>query len=379
MLLFRYLAKEIYTTMIVIVMVLLLVLISAQFLHYLQYVAEGKITVIVLMKIMGLEVPLLLGYLLPLGFFLAVIITIGRMCIDHELVVVSACGVSHAKLLGMITMIATVVMLLTAWLMFHIEPKVQWYRLKMLKVAQVSYSLSKITPGTFQQLGKLELYAGSQSDDHHQLNDVFAAVPMNKSSAYPNGSWQIIRAQKATEYVDPKTFDSYVVLHHGAEYQGSAKQLNYQITQFKRYAIRLATPTHGLSQKDRIKYMSTKELWHERHQGPEAAELQWRLAMPLSILILGLLALPLAYVNPRRGKFGRVFPAILLYLIYVNMIFVCRSWIYSGSLSPELGMWWLHAAFLMIALLFNAAHVGWKRFFTFALRWEVEKDNKIDR
>ena|SRR3989338_428485 len=367
MLIFRYLAREILLTLVVIVAVLLLVLISAQFLHYLQYVADGKITVIVLLKLMGLEVPLLLGYLLPLGFYLSVIIAIGRMCMDNEIIVLSACGISHARLLMMITVLATFVLLITAWLMFSIEPKVQWYRLKLLNWAQVSYSLNKIAPGTFQQIANLEIYASSRDSHHNQLKNIFLAQHLAATPDYPKGAWRIIRAADASQYQDPKTLDLFVVLHQGVQYEGYPTQQNYQIMQFKTYGVRLPTEVASISKKDQIKYMSTPALWRERHHHAQAAELQWRIAMPLSVLILGLLALPISYVNPRQGKFGRLFPAIMIYLIYVNMVFVCRGWIDTGALSTYFGMWWLHILLLCIALIYTAAYVGWKRFFTFGM------------
>ena len=79
-----------------------------------------------------------------------------------------------------------------------------------------------------------------------------------------------------------------------------------------------------------------------------AAELQWRLSVPLSALLLTLLAIPLSHVSPRQSRYTSLFPAILLYIIYVNLLFVARHWIEQQSIAISLGIWWVHALFIVI-------------------------------
>ncbi len=80
----------------------------------------------------------------------------------------------------------------------------------------------------------------------------------------------------------------------------------------------------------------------------KAAELQWRISVPLMVLTLTLIAVPLSRVNPRSGKFARLLPAILIYIVYANFMFVTRNWIIAGKLPIWIGMFGLH---LIVALL----------------------------
>lgn len=95
---------------------------------------------------------------------------------------------------------------------------------------------------------------------------------------------------------------------------------------------------------------STKKLWPQRNNRKAAAELHWRMAMPVSVLVLALLAFPLSRVNPRRGKFTQLLPAILIYIIYGNLLFLGKAWIFKGTINFNLGLWWVHGMMLLIAL-----------------------------
>lgn len=139
---------------------------------------------------------------------------------------------------------------------------------------------------------------------------------------------------------DPSTFEDYIVLENGREYQGIPGYANYQLVQFEQYKVRLPHPT--LAVKD-VRTLKTSDLLPfnnpDRHK---AAELQWRLSAAIMVLVLTLLALPLSKVNSRSGKYAKLLPAILIYIIYANFIFVSRDWIITEKLPLWIGIGWLH-------------------------------------
>jgi lipopolysaccharide export system permease protein len=81
------------------------------------------------------------------------------------------------------------------------------------------------------------------------------------------------------------------------------------------------------------------------------AELQWRLSVPLSVLILTFIAVPLSYARPRQGRFGQLALAILLYVFYANLILISKSWMEHGDVPSWLGMWWPHLVLLALGAL----------------------------
>jgi lipopolysaccharide export system permease protein len=97
--------------------------------------------------------------------------------------------------------------------------------------------------------------------------------------------------------------------------------------------------------------MSTSKLWKIQRDDPfAAAELQWRISLPLSVLILTLFAVPLSHIRPRQGRFAQLLPAIGIYIVYLNLLYIGESWVQKGKISPVVGMWWIHIAMLIFAI-----------------------------
>jgi len=82
------------------------------------------------------------------------------------------------------------------------------------------------------------------------------------------------------------------------------------------------------------------------------AELEWRISLALSVLVLTLLAVPLSKVKPKQGRYAKLAPAVLFYIVYANLLFLARAWIKKGVLAPWLGIWWVHLLILLIAGFF---------------------------
>jgi lipopolysaccharide export system permease protein len=94
------------------------------------------------------------------------------------------------------------------------------------------------------------------------------------------------------------------------------------------------------------------------------SELEWRIGLPLSALILALMAIPLSFVNPRAGRSLNLITAIVIYMFYNNMISVTNSWVGYGKVSPALGLWGIHTLMaLLMALLFyhRSSAFSWRR------------------
>lgn len=368
MIIFRYLCKEIFATLLATILILLIIFITNQFVHYLNDAAAGKITTKAVMEVMTLQVPMLLGYLLPLSLFLGILLTFGRFYVDHEMVVLTACGVSRTQLIGMIMMIASVVTILVALLMLVIEPKMQWYQGKILQDAVARASLEKVLPGRFQSLGKNDkvFYASSVSKNNSKKGKVMADVLLAQRTITKNHeeSWDLVLADKAGEMVT-KSDGQFILFRNGYRYIGIPGDLQYHITKFDVYGIRLNSPTSDIS--GRIEAMPTEKLWHLRRTNKRAAaELQWRVAMPFSVLVFALLAMPLSYVNPRKGKFAQMLPAVLIYIVYADLLFVGRAWIEKGVVSGAVGLWWVHGAILLLALSLLVLQNSWRRIIRFS-------------
>jgi lipopolysaccharide export system permease protein len=94
----------------------------------------------------------------------------------------------------------------------------------------------------------------------------------------------------------------------------------------------------------------------------QIAELHWRLGLPLAVIIMGLVAIPLSFVNPRSGRSWNLLFAVLIYSLYNALLSVFQAWTTQGKVAPWLGLWPVHAAMVAtLAFLFYRQLYG--------LRW----------
>lgn len=350
-LIFRYLARETYTTMLAVTSILVLIFMSHQFVHYLGDAAIGRLTPQAVLQVMCIQIPLLLGFMFPLGFFLGILISFGRLYIDNEMTIFNACGVSKLQILAMSLGFSCVVTFLVTILMFWVEPKMAWYRNHIFAKAAISSPIEKISPGRFQTIGKWVLYSEGITRDHKKMTQVFAAsIPQKR----PSGTLllpaiDVVTAQNAFQKVSALK-ENFIVLTKGYRYLGIPGSNKYQIVQFNEYGVRLPNKVPDVGKPE--EFMSLSMLWKEKNTNPiAAAEWQWRIAMPISVIILTLFAVPLSEVKPRRGRFSRLFPAIIIYIIYLDLLFLGRTWIEKSSISPLLGLWWIHGLMLLLAII----------------------------
>lgn len=348
MLIFRYLAKEVFITLTSLTAILLLIFMSNQFVQYLNRAAAGNIPGMIIMKLMMLELPNLMGLLLPLGFYVALLIAYGRLYAESEMTVLQACGYGPSQLIKHSFIMAAVVAVIVAVIMIWVSPMIATERAKLMRTTGVQTLIQTIVPGRFRQVanGKQVFYVESMSRDHTKAQHVFLARQVTKDQT---SRWDILWAERAFAQTDPKTYEDYIVLQQGSEYEGLPGHADYQVAQFDEYKVRLPHPVTAV-QSD-IRTTTTSSLLPFNNSDlRKAAELQWRLSVPIMVFVLTLVAVPLSRVNPRSGKYAKLLPAIVLYIIYANFMFVSRDWIIAGKIPLWVGVWWLHLSVALIGI-----------------------------
>jgi lipopolysaccharide export system permease protein len=344
---FRYLAKEVFITLLSLIAILLLIFLSNQFVQYLNRAASGNIPGVIIMKLMMLELPNLLGLLLPLGFYMALLLAYGRLYAESEMTILQACGYGPKQLLKHSLIMASFIAIFVGMLMIWMSPLIAVERAKLLRSTGIQTLIQTIMPGRFHAIngGQQVFYVQAMSRDHSKAEQVFLA---KKSIREDKVQWDVLWAEKAYAETDPKTFEEYIVLHDGKEYQGVPGHANYQVVQFVDSKARLPHPTIR-SLNDDLRTARTSSLWPLNNPDRQkAAELQWRLSIPLMVVALTFVALPMSRVSPRSGKFAKLFPAILIYILYANGMFVVRDAVAAGKIPLWIGMWWIH---LLVAAL----------------------------
>lgn len=356
MIISRYLLKEVCQALLAVTLVLLLIFLSNQLVRFLGYAASGKIAANVLFQAMGFEISFLLPLLFPLGLYLGIIATYGRLYADNELRVMQTYGLSTQKLVQITCSLAAVVSFIVLIVTLWVNPFIAVEKEKLFSQSAASGNiLNTLMPGRFQLSGDEQrvFYVEKISRNHQQAQNIFVAEQRKPAENGSGNAWTVLSASKGYQMIEPASQDKFVVAVDGYRYEGTPGQNAYKIIQFKKYAVRIPDQTLEL-QHQAEEMIPTHTLWQHYFQNARnAAELQWRFSMPLSAFLLALLAIPLSYIRPRQSRYATFLPAILIYVIYIELLFVARDWVEQKSLPIGLGIWWVHAiVILLIAVLF---------------------------
>jgi lipopolysaccharide export system permease protein len=140
----------------------------------------------------------------------------------------------------------------------------------------------------------------------------------------------------------------YLVLQKGSRTEGQPGQLDYTVTQFEELAVRLYTEE---LQINITRGFTLPTLMLIGSDSPDhRAQLYWRMSLPLMTLIVSFVAIALGQVNPRKGRFVRLLPGILLYLVYLSVLTSLRDEMTKAVAHADLKIWLLHGFFLLLGL-----------------------------
>ena len=353
MIIFRYLCREILSATTAVCVILLLVLMSGRFVKYLAKAVTGDMESGVIFAMIGYRIPGFLELTLPLAFFLAVLLSFGRLHIQNEMSVLKACGISERRLTGYTLILALFFAAITAWLSLSVAPSGMAKAEALQKAEKQRSELDKLMPKKFYTLsgGKGVTYAEGVTEDR-ELDEVFLAMAVG-SEEDGDRSLVLVLAdkgrQKQAESSDNGTLDRYLVLDKGYRVEGIPGQHDYQITYFEEYGSRLEDKK-PLNNEPKTEAISTAALLDSDDLELQAT-LQWRLSIPLLVIVVTLLAVPLSRTNNRQGRFGKLLPAIVLYFTYLVSLNAMRGAIESGAVPVSVTLLPVHFAYLSLAVV----------------------------
>ncbi len=212
-------------------------------------------------------------------------------------------------------------------------PKPGWksnrLRIEALRAAQ----FGALEPGRFRSFaGGDAVFYAERVDANGELFGVF--VQRNVGDKL-----EIAMAERAVQRGAGQAEQTFV-LFDGRRYEGVPGTPTWRVIEFKEHGIPVRLPDFK-KVRNREELRSTRELMTS--DNPRArAELSWRTAVPVMAVVLMLLAVPLAKLRPRQGRFARVGLAVLVYFVYSNLLATVRVWIEKESPGGQFGLWWVH-------------------------------------
>ena len=355
MIIFRYINRQILQTTAAVTLVLMVVAISSRFIQFLAEAVEGAISSEVLVQLIGYRLPDLLLVVVPLAYFVSIMMVFGRMYVENEMVILQGSGMGRTRLLLISLGSASIITIFTAALSLYLAPSGLRAVEALLQNQQQLTEIDLIVPGQFQEFGEGNRVTYAENIEN---DEKLGKVPQNLfiSIATQNpgdNSSQIVLAKTGRAEILDNTELRFMRLEGVRQYVGIPGEKDYKVAFSDTLSILLPTPA-PMEEIDEVFTLATADLI-ESNLPTHIAELQWRLSMIFLVPILSLIAIPMSRVNPRQGRYAKLIPAILLYSSYFILLQYSRDRVAQGNSDPGVGMIWVHLLFLVLAIvMFNS-------------------------
>ena len=343
-------------------LVLVTIMITTLVIRILGFAANGAVNPEDALVLIALATLGYMAVLLTVSLFVAVLIVLVRWYKDSEMIVWFASGLSIASLIRPIIQFATPLIIIIALLALFVWPWANRESTIISQRFQQRSDVSMVAAGQFKESAKAErvFFIEELDIDQSEIKNIFVAQNKNGRLSVAVASTGFIQNSEGGE--------KSVVLNNGRRYEGLPTQPDFRILEFNQYSTKIQSK-NVLDPAPRDREKTVFELLNDPDENavnPNRAELLWRIGLPFMALGLVLIAIPLAYVNPRLGNYTAMFYAIMIYLIYSNLLNLTQNFVSQGKVSVFAGIWPIHAlafgiAYLLIRNRINPSLQWWRR------------------
>ena len=371
----RYLFKEIIVSLVSVVVVLLLIFSSKHFVRYMSDAAAGELPTSMIFQLLSLFTLSYLVLIVPFAIYLAVIITLGRLYKDNEITAAEACGLGLPRIIQSIFYLSLLLSLCVGILSLWVAPWAETAQYNIRDKAKAESEFGFIAPGRFHEIrgGRGVFYVEDVDENTGKMSKVFVYLKRDdgKTDVFSSLSGYMEREEKSGSY--------FIVLEEGYRFEvlagisgenNKAEVEGYRLYEYDKSGIRI-TPKVVDTGNVKIIERSTASLFSDDSSAAQA-ELHWRFAMPISCILLTMMAVLLSKTNPRQGRFGKLFIALLAYIIYIYVLMLTRSGLKNGDVPLSLGMWWVHALAVVFIIILLGNQFGW-RWILYKLNWKRQE------
>ncbi len=350
MIFLRTLLREFANLAVAVFLSLFMIALTTRLIRLLGQAAGGKIPSDAVVAFLGFSALSLLPVLLSLTLFISVLLVLNRAWRDSEMVIWFNSGLSLAAWLRPVLIFAAPLVLLIALLSLLISPMSAEMSEQYRSRIDARDDISRVEPGTFGESRSRErvFFVEAMGRDKDTVQNVFVNSLQHQRSG-------VMMSERGFSEYAPNG-DRFLVLLSGRRYEGTPGTADFRLMEFERYATRIQTK-EGDEPQATQKSLTTLGLI-ENPTRTNLGELMWRIGMPVSALILALLAIPMSFVNPRAGRSVNLLFALLTYMVYSNLLSVSQAQVAQGRLSFATGSWLVHGVMLLVLLALFAQRMS---------------------
>lgn len=343
----RYMVREVGLPFLAIVTVLVIIFTTYSLTRYLVQANSGLLVAGEVVRLTLLRSLVSLEVLLPLSFYFAIMIGMGRLYSDSEIYAMRSSGISEQRLMQPVMALALALAVVTGFLSVTVRPWAYASSYSILAEAAATSEIDRIHAAQFYHFKDSDrtVFIEHISKKNGSINGVFIRSGKGRDLQLITSVNGKLEYEARPDFIRLTLFDAqlfksvqdapdlFAELGSFSMWlpAGEAKPVGYKTK---------ASPTRGLV---------------DSPSGPDRAELQWRLSTPASALLLALLAIPLSRGRPRQGSYARVLLALVFYAVYFNLLDMSRTWVEQGRANT---IWWVPGVTI---LLVTGMYMPWRK------------------
>ena len=353
MILRRYMTQQVAANTAIVLLFLMALMLGGRLIRYFGIAAEGRLDVGLLFAIIGYNIPTFLELILPLSFFIALMLVLGRMYVDQEMSVLFASGISRGRLTRLMIPLITGLFVFQMGISLWAKPWGLSNSKQIWQTQSLGSLLDLVRPKTFISSGNYHLYVDEFDKEKRELKNLYVVQQQTDKSGKIAKNDVIITATRAYQVPSKDTDSSMQLdLFQGRRYELGTNNAKYNQASFEKYRITLEKPASEKITETNVETQTTAKLLANTQKPEVKAELGYRFTMPWLIIIAAMLATPLAQVRPRQGRWLRLLPSVLIFASCAISIISLRTAIGKERIS-EYAYIWLIVGFIAFALLLN--------------------------
>lgn len=334
---------EVLRTALAVTFIIVSIFLVARVMGFLSQAAEGIIPVGGVISLVVLKMVSYMDVMLPLMFYIAMIMVLNRWYSDQEMAVLASAGLGITHFLKPTALLIIGLGGMVAFFSFYLTPLSVAKGHTLEQSYRQSSEVSGIVTGKF-----VEAKGGNGVyfvEDYNRRTGDYENVFVYRASFEREG---VVVAKTAFRTEDEKTLDQFLVLVNGTRYEGTPGSPDYRVIDFEKYAVRIE-PKNRVNKALPIRARSNTEL--RTSTDPKLfSEWYWRVAKVFTLPILALFALALSYVDTRRGKSSGMVLAFLVYLTYFQVLGYTVALIKKGTVENGSPLWIVHGTYFLLAV-----------------------------
>lgn len=349
MLLDKYIFKELFKSQLVVLLVLLSIFVGQGIVRLMSESVVSGLPPRLIGLFLLYSLPDFLVYLMPLTLYVAIIITLGRICSDSEMVVMRAVGYSPMRIMLVTILLGIVTSAAVGYVSSVLTYQAANARNSLELQAANDPEFLPIESGRFVEFGMYNVYVehvDNKGSNNKDISNIYVIETDYNGMFRPT----ITAAKEGHISIDPEG-TRWLELKDGRRYESDLEG-NFRQGHFSVFRAPVSSNvTEASNNKNKIGRTSTLELINNANTVQERLEIQWRLAPIFSTLVLCIVAVPLSMVNPRQGRFARLMPAILIYAAYYLFLMSVRNFINTGVFGIFPGLYIVPLLFLFLVAI----------------------------